>query len=105
MIAGQPVFRAISDPTRREIIAMLAGQDMSVGEVAGHFDITRAGVAKHLNILREGGLITVTQKGRERINALRPETLKSIADWLEFYSHFWDDKLEKLKTAVEGDND
>lgn len=105
MNATQPVFRAISDPTRREIIGLLAEQGMSVGEVAGHFDITRAGIAKHLTILREGGLITVTQKGRERINTLRPETLKAVADWLEFYSHFWDDKLEKLKTAVEDDND
>lgn len=101
----QAVFRAISDPTRREIIGLLADTAMTVGDVAAQFEITRPAVAKHLRILREGGVITVVKKGRETINTLRPEALKSVSDWLAHYSRFWDDKLNKLKIAVENDND
>ena len=91
--------------TRRDIMAMLATREMTVSEVAARFEMTRPAIAKHLGILREGGLITTEIRGRERINRLTPETLKPVSDWLEFYSQFWDDKLEKLKAAVEKDED
>jgi DNA-binding transcriptional ArsR family regulator len=103
--APQPVFRAIADPTRREIIAMLASQDMSVGEVAEKFDMTRPAVAKHLGILRDADLIVVRKDGRRNVNKLKPDTLKTVADWLSYFDRFWDDKLAKLKQAVEEDND
>ncbi len=99
----QTVFRAISDPTRRAIIGMLADQAMSVGEVANHFDMTRPAVAKHLKILGEGGLIQVEVRGRERINRLNPAPLQSIADWVSVFDRFWDERLAKLKEEVEKD--
>jgi DNA-binding transcriptional ArsR family regulator len=99
----QPVFRAISDPTRRAIIGLLAQGDMSVNEIVRRFDISRPGIAKHLGILQEGNLITVEPRGRERINSLEPNTLKVVADWLAYYSRFWDAALSDLKTAVETD--
>jgi len=97
----QTVFRAISDPTRRAIIGMLADQAMSVGEVADHFDMTRPAIAKHLKILGEGGLITVEAKGRERINRLNPAPLQSISEWISVFDRFWDERLAKLKEEVE----
>ena len=97
----QTVFRAISDPTRRAIIGMLADQAMSVGEVADHFDMTRPAVAKHLKILGEGGLITVEAKGRERINRLNPAPLQSISEWISVFDRFSDERLAKLKEEVE----
>ena len=99
----QHVFRAISDPTRRAIIGMLAQCDMTVNEIAGQFDISRPGIAKHLGVLQQGGLISVKPRGRERINSLEPDALKVVADWLDYYSRFWDETLSDLKIAVETD--
>lgn len=99
----QPVYRAIADPTRRSIINMLAQDDMTLNEIVDRFDMTRPAIAKHLGILEEGRLIRVTRKGRERINSLRPETLKTVADWVNHFDRFWDDKLANLKNAVETD--
>ncbi len=97
----QFVFRALADPTRREIISMLADGDRPVAEIASQFEITRPAVAKHLAILREGGLVTVEEKGRERINRLNPQALKTAADWINHFDRFWDERLAKLKTLVE----
>lgn len=79
---SQRVFRALADPTRRAIIVMLAERPRSISEVAAAFDVARNAVVKHLAILSQGGLIEVEAKGRERINHLKPEALKSAADWL-----------------------
>ncbi len=101
----QPVFRALADPTRRAIISMLAHGARPIGDIADGFDVTRPAIAKHLRILEEGGVITVEAKGRERINRLNPEVLKTAADWLSYFDQFWDDRLAKLKEAVENKND
>ena len=98
---AQPVFRALADPTRRAIINMLAEGDRPIAEIAAAFDMTRPAVAKHLAILREGGVIAVEAKGRERIHRLNPQALKTAADWLSYFDRFWDDRLAKLKKAVE----
>lgn len=105
MQAHQPVFRAIADPTRRQILGLLAERDLSVGEVAGEFDMTRPAVAKHLGILRDADLIIVRSEGRRNVNCLKPEALKTVADWVAYFDRFWDEKLAKLKHAVETDND
>ena len=97
----QPVFRALADPTRRRILRDLALEPQSIAAVAARFEISRPAVVKHLNILREGGLLEVETRGRERLNTLAPEGLKSAAEWLGFFDAFWDDKLAKLKHAVE----
>ena len=98
---AQPVFRALADPTRRAIINMLAEGDRPIAEIAAAFDMTRPAVAKHLAILREGGVIAVEAKGRERIHRLNPQALKTAADWLSYFDRFWDDRLAKLKKVVE----
>lgn len=99
----QPVFRALADTTRRHILMQLSQQDMSIAEVAEHFDISRTAVKKHLTILQEGQLISVKQLGRERINHIEPENLKLVSDWIQYFSHFWDHKLNQLKQAIEQD--
>lgn len=97
----QPVFRALADPTRRAILSMLAKGDQPIGDIADKFDMTRPAVAKHLAILKDGDLITVEAIGRERINKLNPAALKTAQDWLHHFDHFWDERLAKLKQAVE----
>jgi len=99
----QPMFRALADPTRRDILLMLRDKDMTIAEVADNFDMTRAAVKKHLTVLSDGGLITVRAQGRERINALDPAGMAPIRDWLTFFDAFWDDHLNTLKSAIEKD--
>jgi DNA-binding transcriptional ArsR family regulator len=96
----QAAFRALSDPTRRDILRLLANQDMTIGDVSDQFDITRGAVKKHLTILEEGALISVRTNGRERINKLEANGLKTATDWLSFFSQFWDQKLAALQDAV-----
>ncbi|WP_310618612.1 ArsR/SmtB family transcription factor [Flexibacterium corallicola] len=96
----QCVFRALADPTRREILLLLSRQDMTIAQVCTHFDITRAAVKKHLTILGEGELISVLPRGRERVNRLEPQGLKSVSDWLNYFSQFWDQRLSLLQDAV-----
>ncbi len=98
---AQPVFRALADPTRRAIISMLADGPRPIAEIASAFDMTRPAVAKHLAILKEGGVIAVEAKGRERINRLNPDALKTAADWLSYFDRFWDARLASLKDVVE----
>lgn len=96
----QNVFRALSDPTRRDILMMLAEREMSIGEVSERFEITRAAVKKHLVILREGDLISVHSRGREKVNRLEPEALRGAADWIGYFSGFWDGHIAALQEAV-----
>lgn len=98
---SQPVFRALADPTRRAIISMLADGPRPIADIAAGFDMTRPAVAKHLAVLKEGGIISVQRQGRERINHLDPQALKTAADWLNHFDRFWDERLAKLKEVVE----
>ncbi|MEM9570776.1 MAG: metalloregulator ArsR/SmtB family transcription factor [Pseudomonadota bacterium] len=101
----QLVFRAIADPTRRSIMTMLSSGERSLNDITAEFEMTRPAVAKHLNILREGGLVRVRKQGRERLHRLQPEALKTVSDWLSFFDQFWDEKLANLKQAVEMDDE
>lgn len=97
----QPAFRALSDPTRREILHLLSAQDMTIAEVSERFDMTRGAVKKHLTILADGDLITIEPRGREKINRLNAQGLKPISDWLTYFDTFWSDALSDLKAAIE----
>ncbi|MBW4706535.1 metalloregulator ArsR/SmtB family transcription factor [Roseobacter sp. YSTF-M11] len=103
MSPEQATFRALADPTRRSILVMLRGRDLTISEVAENFDMTRAAVKKHLTVLSDGGLITVRASGRERINTLNPNGIDPVVDWLKFFDTFWDDRLSTLKTVIEKD--
>ncbi|MCP4318262.1 MAG: winged helix-turn-helix transcriptional regulator [Hyphomicrobiales bacterium] len=97
----QGAFKALADPTRRNILMHLSTQDMTIAEVADNFEMTRAAVKKHLTILEKGKLISVRARGREKINRLEPLGLKSVADWVNYFNRFWDNKLHELQRAVE----
>ncbi|WP_204114843.1 ArsR/SmtB family transcription factor [Shimia biformata] len=97
----QPAFRALADPTRRDILRMLGRQPMTIAEVSDRFDITRAAVKKHLVVLSDGGLIEVEARGREKVNSLRPDALRPVLDWLGWFEQFWDTRLDTLKSAIE----
>ena len=96
----QDAFRALADPTRREILMHLSDRDMTIGEITNQFDMTRAAIKKHLTILEAGKLISVHRNGRERINKLEAAGLKSVADWLNYFDQFWDRRIDKLRHAI-----
>lgn len=99
----QLTFRALADPTRRDILIMLRKSDLTIAQVAQNFDMTRAAVKKHLTMLSDGGLITVETRGRERVNRLNPEGMAPVLDWLSYFDTFWDEHLSALKTSIEKD--
>lgn len=105
MMTAQPdpnqAFKALGDPTRREILNLLAGGEMTIAEVVDHFDMTRAGVKKHLSLLQDGNLITVRKQGRERFNAINPDGFRTVSQWIGYFDQFWDDKLNALQQAAE----
>jgi DNA-binding transcriptional ArsR family regulator len=94
------VFQAIADPTRREIINMLANQKMHLNAVAENFDISRPAISKHIKILTECGLIVITQQGRERHCEVQLEKLSEVSEWIEKYRQFWESKLDSLETYL-----
>jgi len=100
-VQTQHAFRALADPTRRDILRMLTAQELTIAQVSDRFDMTRAAVKKHLTVLSDGGLIVVEARGRERFNRLDPAGFAPVLSWLEYFDRFWDDRLADLKTAVE----
>jgi len=92
------VFKALADPTRRQIfhLLMVGGAALSLTQISGEFEITRQGVTKHVKLLEEAGLIRIQTQGRERFCEADPTPLKEIRDWLGVYDRFWDSKLGKL---------
>jgi DNA-binding transcriptional ArsR family regulator len=95
------VFQAIADPTRREIIHLLAKKSLNLNAVAGKFDVSRPAISKHIKILTECGLITIHQQGRERLCEARLEKLNEVSNWVEQYSKFWNAKLDALEDYLD----
>jgi DNA-binding transcriptional ArsR family regulator len=100
MEARRDVFQAIADPTRRQIINLLAKQPLNLNAVADKFDISRPAVSKHIKVLTECGLVLIRQEGRERYCDLQLNKLKEVSQWVEQYSEFWDKKLNKLQNFL-----
>jgi DNA-binding transcriptional ArsR family regulator len=91
------VYGAIADPTRRAILAALAGGDANVGTLVDRFPISFNGVSKHVKVLERAGLIERTVRGREHLLHLRAAPLRDAVRWLEHYRGFWDARLEALE--------
>ncbi|MBM7587385.1 DNA-binding transcriptional ArsR family regulator [Bacillus pakistanensis] len=97
------VFQAIADPTRREVLRLLAQNELPISEITSHFPISRTAIAKHLRILSEAKLVSGRKVGREKIYQLQPEPLTELKQWLSYYEQFWNNKLSMLKHVVEND--
>jgi DNA-binding transcriptional ArsR family regulator len=89
-------FAALADPTRRAILARLAGGETTVNELAAPIRMTLPGVSKHLKVLERAGLIERGREAQRRPCRLRAERLKEADDWLERYRQFWEARLDRL---------
>ncbi|MBX2796041.1 MAG: metalloregulator ArsR/SmtB family transcription factor [Myxococcales bacterium] len=95
------VYAAISDPTRRRIVELLAEEERSVMQLAESVAMSRQATTKHLDTLVGAGLVHTEKRGRIRYNRLNPEALAPVASWLGRYAAFWDDRLAALVRQVE----
>jgi DNA-binding transcriptional ArsR family regulator len=96
-------FGAIADATRREILDILSRKDLSAGELADGFPISRPAISRHLRILRQAGLVRETRQAQTRIYSLNPRPLADVDRWLTRYRAFWGARLHDLKRHVEED--
>ncbi|OAH53548.1 ArsR family transcriptional regulator [Domibacillus aminovorans] len=99
------VFQAIADPTRREVLRLLAQKELPISKITSHFPMSRTAIAKHLYILSEAKLVSGRKVGREKLYRLQPEPLEELQQWLSFYEQFWNNKLSMLKHIVENDGE
>ncbi|HEY2069174.1 MAG TPA: metalloregulator ArsR/SmtB family transcription factor [Rhizomicrobium sp.] len=95
------VFRALSDPTRREILALLRQGHQPAGAIARAFPVSRPAISKHLRVLRDARLVAEVRQGRERLYQLNAAPLKTIDDWLAAYRRYWQTQLQNLKHYAE----
>ena len=96
------VFSAVSDPTRRAILARLAGSDARVTDLASAFPISLNSTSKHIRVLEGAGLVRRTVRGREHILSLDAVPLEEAAEWIAHYRRFWSDQLASLDAFVTG---
>src|SRR6201995_5952590 len=95
------VFQAIADPTRRDIIGLIAHKSLNLNAIADKFEISRPAVSKHIKILTQCGLITIKQEGRDRYCQANFGRLNEVSAWVEQYRKFWTKKLDALGDFLE----
>jgi DNA-binding transcriptional ArsR family regulator len=98
------VFGSLSDPTRRDILKRVSKKSMNVGEIAKHYDLSFAAVAKHLDVLHRAKLINKNRRGKEQIVSISPNTLATANKYLESYKQIWEKRLDSLDAYLQSIN-
>jgi DNA-binding transcriptional ArsR family regulator len=93
-------YYAIAEPRRREILRLIQESELTAGDIAAHFEVTRPAISQHLRILSDAQLVTMRQEGTRRYYRARPEGLEDVR---EFLDAFWSSGLERLKQVVEAE--
>jgi DNA-binding transcriptional ArsR family regulator len=99
-IARRDVFQAIADPTRRQIIELVATEAMTLNAIADNFKISRPAISQHIKILNECGIIKIETIGRERYCKVQPQSLIPAFLWLEQYKKQWEDRINSFEKYV-----
>lgn len=94
-------FNAIAEPRRRDILEFLAGDERSVGAIVDALEMGQPSVSKHLQVLRDVGLVTVRREGRNTMVRINPETLRTIHDWIALFERHWRGQLRRIKAHAE----
>ena len=98
------VFASLADHTRRDILRRVAKEELSVGELAEHYDLTFAAVSKHLIMLEKADLIRKRRLGRQHLIQLKPAALKQADAYLERYRQLWEARLDRLEQYLKEEN-
>ena len=96
-------FNAIAEPRRRDILEFLAGDERSVGDIVDALEMGQPSVSKHLQVLRDVGLVTLRRNGRKTMARINPETLRTIHEWITLFERHWRAQLRRIKTHAEED--
>ena len=96
-------FNAIAEPRRRHILEFLAGDERSVSDIVDALEMAQPSVSKHLQVLRDVGLVTVRRDGRSTLVRVNPETLRTIHDWIALFERHWRAQLRRIKAHAEED--
>src|SRR5689334_7570409 len=96
-------FRAIADPTRRQILGLLRRGPQTVGEIALNFRTSRPAISKHLRLLRSARLVVTRKDGATRVCNLNARPLRAVSAWIREYEAFWGESLGSLKNYIEQD--
>jgi DNA-binding transcriptional ArsR family regulator len=97
MDTRRDVFQAIADPTRRQIIEMVAQQPLNLNAIAENFDVSRQAVSLHVKILTECGILIIKKQGRERYCEAKLEKLNEVAEWVDYCRQFWTTQFKSLE--------
>lgn len=101
MQTRRDVFQAIADPTRRDIINLIAHKSMNLNSIAGNFDVSRPAISQHIKILIECGLVSITKQGRERFVEATLQPLARVTDWIEPFRNMIDERFDALDDVLE----
>jgi DNA-binding transcriptional ArsR family regulator len=94
----EAALKALAEPRRRAILTLVRDEELSAGEIARQFDVTRPAISQHLGVLKEAGLVSERRDGTRRFYRARPEGLRELQRFLE---QFWKEGLQRLKEAAE----
>jgi DNA-binding transcriptional ArsR family regulator len=94
----EAALRAIAEPRRRRILQLVSSQELSAGEIASRFEVTRPAISQHLTVLKHAGLVSERREGTRRMYSVRPDGLTELRGFLD---EFWADGLDRLKAAAE----
>ncbi|MFD1372917.1 ArsR/SmtB family transcription factor [Actinoplanes sichuanensis] len=94
-------FNAIAEPQRRDILGLLRGREWPVTDLARHLGISQPTASKHLRVLREVGLVTVREAGKQRLYGLDARGLRPIHEWVGGFERFWNDSFDRLDAYVQ----
>lgn len=97
------LFTALSDSTRRSILARVAEIEMSITEIAEHYQLTFAAISKHIKVLERANLITKRRRGKEQVVVIVPSTLNVAQEHIERYARMWGERFDKLEIIVQED--
>lgn len=98
------VFHALSDATRRAMLARLSQGERSIGELAQPFAMSFAGASKHLRVLEQAGLVRRRVSGRTHYCQLEAARLREANEWLRYYERFWTNRLDALEALLEAED-
>ena len=94
-------FNAIAEPRRRHILEFIAAEERSVNEIAEALELNQPSVSKHLQVLRDVGLVTVRRDGRRTMYRINAETLRTVHDWCGMFAQHWRGQLRRIKAHAE----
>lgn len=95
------LFFALSDTTRRGILARVAEQELSIGEIAAHHELTFGAISKHIKVLENAGLVGKRRRGKEQVVIIVPGMLDVARQHIERYAQLWSDRFDKLDLLLE----